>query len=113
MGGLLGGGIPSDFSSAIMEIDYVRVYQQEALSVPEVNSRPKLVVYPNPANNRIAVSSEYNIESLSIYSISGQRVLHQKPQQHEVFVNLDLPAGIYLIQADVAGEKLHQKLIVK
>lgn len=113
MGGLLGGAIPSDFSSAIMEIDYVRVYQQEALSVPKVNSRPKLVVYPNPANNRIAVSSEYNIESLSIYSISGQRVLHQKPQQHEVFVNLDLPAGIYLIQADVAGEKLHQKLIVK
>ena len=113
MGGDLGGSIAPNFSSAIMEIDYVRVYKQEALSVPNISLRPKLVVYPNPANNRIAVSSEYNIETLSIYSISGQRVLHQKPQQHEVFVNLDLPAGIYLIQADVAGEKLHQKLIVK
>ena len=101
------------FVDTAMEIEYVRVYRKETLSVPNVSSRPKLVVYPNPANNRIAVSSEYNIETLSIYSISGQRMLHQKPQQHEVFVNLDLPAGIYLIQAHVAGEKLHQKLIVK
>ena len=32
MGGNLGGNVPSSFSEAIMEIDYVRVYEESFLS---------------------------------------------------------------------------------
>ena len=113
MGGALGGTIDPNFSSAIMEIDYVRVYEEQTQSIPVINSQPRMVVYPNPTQNRIAVSSEDTIASLSIYAISGQRVFHKTPNKNEVRLTFNLPSGIYMIQAQVSGEKLHQKLIIE
>jgi len=113
MGGALGGSIAPNFVSAIMEIDYVRVYELQTQSIPVINSQPRLMVYPNPTQNRITVSSEDTIASLSIYAISGQRVFHKTPNKNEVRLTFNLPSGIYMIQAQVSGEKLHQKLIIE
>ena len=53
MGGNLGGDIPINFSDAIMEIDYVRVYQQAPLSLNTVGHITKASISPNPAQNMV------------------------------------------------------------
>jgi beta-glucanase (GH16 family) len=113
MGGSLGGGIDANFSSAIMEIDYVRVYEEQTQSVPKIASQNKFIVYPNPSQNHITVSSQSNIDVLSVYSISGQRLLYTTPNQQKIRLTLNLPRGLYIIEAHVGGEKLHQKLVVE
>ena len=49
MGGNLGGSIPSNFSESIMEIDYVRVYEESSLS-SQNPSLEQLAIYPNPSD---------------------------------------------------------------
>lgn len=113
MGGALGGGIDPNFSSAIMEIDYVRVYEQQTQSSPGFDVLPSLQVYPNPTNSLATISSKSTMSSLSIYAISGQKLLHQTPNTNEVLLTLDLPAGIYIVEAIVSGHKLHKKLVIE
>jgi len=113
MGGTLGGDIAPNFSSAIMEIDYVRVYEEQTQSVSAIDSQKKLTVYPNPSQDYITISSQDNIDFLSVYSISGQRVFYKTLNQKEILLPIDFPQGLYMIQAQVAGQKLYQKLIVE
>lgn len=113
MGGALGGGIDLNFSSAIMEIDYVRVYEQQTQSSPGFDVLPSLQVYPNPTKSLATISSKSTMSSLSIYAISGQKLLHQTPNTNEVLLTLDLPAGIYIVEAIVSGHKLHKKLVIE
>lgn len=113
MGGALGGGIDPNFSSAIMEIDYVRVYEEQTQSSPGFDVLPSLQVYPNPTNSLATISSKSTMSSLSIYAISGQKLLHQTPNTNEVLLTLDLPAGIYIVEAIVSGHKLHKKLVIE
>jgi beta-glucanase (GH16 family) len=113
MGGALGGGIDPNFSSAIMEIDYVRVYEEQTQSSPGFDVLPSLQVYPNPTKSLATISSKSTMSSLSIYAISGQKLLHQTPNTNEVLLTLDLPAGIYIVEAIVSGHKLHKKLVIE
>ena len=113
MGGALGGGIDPNFSSAVMEIDYVRVYEEQTQSSPGFDVLPSLQVYPNPTNNLAMISSKSTMSSLSIYAMSGQKLLHQTPNTNEVLLTLDLPAGIYIVEAIVSGHKLHKKLVIE
>ena len=113
MGGTLGGGIDPNFSSAVMEIDYVRVYEEQTQSSPGFDVLPSLQVYPNPTNSFTTISSKSTMSSLSIYAISGQKLLHQTPNTNEVLLTLDLPAGIYIVEAIVSGHQLHKKLVIE
>jgi beta-glucanase (GH16 family) len=113
MGGALGGGIDPNFSSAVMEIDYVRVYEEQTQSSPGFEVLPSLQVYPNPTNSLATISSKSTMSSLSIYAISGQKLLHQTPNTNEVLLTLDLPAGIYIMEAIVSGHKLNKKLVIE
>ena len=56
MGGALGGSIDPNFSSAIMEIDYVRVYQPQPLSTPSIFEN-ELLLYPNPSDGSFQIES--------------------------------------------------------
>ena len=51
MGGSLGGPIASGFNQDEMEIDYVRVYQENALTTNQYSIAPKVSFYPNPVND--------------------------------------------------------------
>jgi hypothetical protein len=96
-----------------MEIDYVRVYEEQTQSSPGFEVLPSLQVYPNPTNSLATISSKSTMSSLSIYAISGQKLLHQTPNTNEVLLTLDLPAGIYIMEAIVSGHKLNKKLVIE
>ena len=75
MGGNLGGSIPSNFNESIMEIDYVRVYEESSLSSQNSNME-EMLIYPNPTDNNISVKVPRNLigTTLNIYSTLGRKL---------------------------------------
>lgn len=75
MGGNLGGSIPSNFNESIMEIDYVRVYEESSLSSQNSNME-EMLIYPNPTDNDISVKVPRNLigTTLNIYSTLGRKL---------------------------------------
>jgi len=61
-----------------------------------------VVVFPNPANDYIAISGLQNNETLCLYNINGQIVLTRKAtSETESIVVSHLPAGIYFVKTEM------------
>ena len=112
MGGALGGSIASDFSSAIMEIDYVRVYQLQSLSTPSILKK-ELLLYPNPCDGNFQIESRTLIDEVNIYSINGQKLQSFQPNKKVFTINSNFPKGLYL--AEISGSNFSEimRLMVK
>ena len=56
-----------------------------------------LIIYPNPANSKVTVSSEYKIEKIEVYSILGDLIVTNSVQMNETEISLDkLNTGVYM-----------------
>lgn len=101
------------FTESSMDIDYIRVYQESALSVEEVR-KEKVQVFPNPVQNmlRLKVPDHYIGKTASVYTITGARV--------ETFTLTDslvekdwttYKQGIYILKIEASsGEKVYRIL---
>ena len=69
-------GVAANFTQSSMEVDYIRVYQENLLSTPDQNNLNDLIVYPNPvtANLTIQITNDLMGTKAKIYSILGQEV---------------------------------------
>jgi beta-glucanase (GH16 family) len=68
--------IASNFVQSAMEIDYVRVYQQTILGNNNITKENDLVLFPNPAADKLnLITPESQIGNrIAIYSILGQEL---------------------------------------
>ncbi len=115
MGGNLGGAIPSNFSQAQMEIDYVRVYQNQALDRNKIPDVHELKIYPQPAQHFVTVESEEWLDRAEIFDLSGRLLLRKNLSlQKKQTLHWDLEKGIYLICITKKnGQLFTQKLMVE
>lgn len=68
-------------------------------------------VYPNPVTDEINFSSESEIQSVIIYSITGVELRNELVSNNGLNIS-ELPQGLYLIEAtDVDGKKGVQKIL--
>lgn len=68
-------------------------------AVPQL-SKEAITMNPNPATNRIQLSSELNIQSIEIYTMDGRRLMIETIGETQT--NLDvsgLPAGLHIVKA--------------
>ena len=112
MGGALGGTIEPDFSSAIMEIDYVRVYQPQPLSTPSIIEN-ELLLYPNPSNGNFRIESGTLIDAVHIYSLNGQKLQSLWPNKKVFRVNSNLSKGLYLVEISGSNFREIKRLMVE
>ena len=112
MGGALGGGIDQNFNSAIMEIDYVRVYQPHPLSIPSIIEN-ELLLYPNPTDGNFHIESGIQIDQVHIYNLNGQKLQSFWPNKKVFTINSNLPKGIYLVEISGNNFREIKHLIVK
>ena len=108
--------ISASFLQTTMEVDYVRVYQQGALSTPSIADKSNFRVYPNPVSEELNIATEINypVTKANLYSITGQLLRAFSTNQNETTVNVaGLAPGIYFleIQSDRGTER--QKFIKK
>ncbi|GIV27572.1 MAG: hypothetical protein KatS3mg027_1386 [Bacteroidia bacterium] len=77
------------------------VFSNLVTSVDVINeSTTTLNLYPNPANNYIYVSSNEKVNSVEIFSLTGQNILkaEMNNNNHGVINIHELPSGFYIIK---------------
>ena len=100
MGGNLGGTIPSNFSEATMEIDYVRVYEESSLSTSNSNLN-ELIIYPNPTKDKLILKTPLHLigSNVNMYSTLGQNLSNFTLNEENTSIDLSsLKKGIYLLK---------------
>ena len=103
MGGSLGGPIPNNFNQDAMEIDYVRVYQESALSISDYDIIQDISFYPNPVRETLHVEFDQIINSSGIYKVtdlSGRTISEnefQSTNQEFTYNVSNLNVGIYFM----------------
>lgn len=110
--------IEGSFTSSVMEIDYVRVYQESPLSDIKIYKDKDISIYPNPFGNEINIHFEKAVEhtvTVSIYKIDGQLINKYlfAADNHDITINNlgDLTAGIYIIVFNSGNEIQSYRLI--
>ena len=115
MGGVA-GPIDSRFTEGEMVVDYVRVYQSEAMLSTQTFKKWNLglELYPNPAKNQLFIKSNKIIEQVGLYNTIGKRVFQQKHNNKivQLFLN-GLAKGIYFVKILSEGKLSTQKIIVQ
>jgi beta-glucanase (GH16 family) len=112
MGGMLGDSIDPNFSSAIMEIDYVRVYQQQSLSIPSIIEN-ELLIYPNPSDGNFQIESGIQIDEVHIYNLNGQKLQSLQPNKKVLTINSNLAKGVYMVEISGSNFREVKRLMVK
>lgn len=69
----------------------------------------EMSIYPNPTNNQIKINYKNKIESITIYNVSGQKVLTSKGQ--ETIDVSTLNSGVFFIKAITNGITISSKFI--
>lgn len=81
----------------------------DGLKENEEISRP--TIYPNPSKGSFKIGSEYNINSVVIYSALGEVILQQAYQSDELITGLN--SGIYIIELRDKRSSFKKQLIVE
>ena len=86
----------------------------DASAVLENNFRSEFSIHPNPATNKIFITSKngLKIETVNIYNQLGQMVLHR----NEIRDNIDISTlgqGIYIIELTLNELKIREKLLIE
>ena len=98
--------------------DYIGIdsFEYKAISLHnnELSTKnSKTVIYPIPTNDILNIQSTFNIQSVHIYSLQGQKIL----SQNNIFENKidvsNIPSGIYILQIISKEKTEHIKFIKK
>jgi beta-glucanase (GH16 family) len=94
-----------------MEIDYVRVYQENLTSV-NVVSKDNTIAFPNPVSNYFSVNSQ-EYTNLKLYNFEGKLLLARDNASDKRIDVSDIYNGIYLLELEnKVGLKRHEKIII-
>ena len=103
--------IASSFTSSAMEIDYIRVYQEQPMSIDQSN-HPEIQLFPNPTFKRFYIRSATEIHELNIYDLQGRSIVHHQPMQKQFSISEDLPKGIYLVEMKGPNVQSTRRLVI-
>lgn len=106
--------IHPSFTQSSMEIDYVRVYQEQVLNVENENINP-VKSYPNPVSNRLHldIPSVYLGTKIELYTMLGQNVFSKEIKTEKFDIDISgFQKGTYLLSLKNNSISLSE-LIVK
>ena len=95
-----------------MEIDYVRVYQENLTNSINIDNKNKYTVFPNPANDVLTIQGK-NVSSIKIFNIYGNIVLYKNVNDNKTVDISIINKGMYLVELeDYFGFKINKKVII-
>lgn len=107
MGGVA-GAIPSSFTQAIMEIDYVRIYQNNLSN--EFHNIKKEFSFKNPVQDYLEIQSNHPVDEIILYDLQGKYIKTLKDIQNQIDIKF-LDKGIYLMKIHFDEKVINHKLI--
>lgn len=110
------GWTPSNFNGSFMINPLMGCYTPAVVGIKEHTAQhDNLLVYPNPAQNSITISSSKLIDggTTSITSIIGQTLISLPFQQHQTIDVSALASGVYYVSvADANGQTVSRNKII-
>jgi len=95
-------GVVNDTEDYNIYIDNFKVDLHTVLGVEELKEIVGFVMYPNPVEDKLTVSAQSEIKSLSIVNMLGQAVRTVTPNSRNYQLDFsDLTSGIYFVKAIV------------
>ena len=97
-------------------IDTSACYSLTGLSTSYLVHKPTFQVFPNPSTGYFNITSDEVITGarLVIYAVSGQKLYEDKIQSSKNYSSTyPLDTGIYIIELDVSGNLMRQRLQVR
>ena len=112
MGGI-SGTVDPGFTESAMIVDYVKVYQQVVLGTSNTfDLDASLKLYPNPATDKIHISSKMPISGLALYDVYGKLILTRENNTESIDVSR-LNSGVYFLEVSSSTQKAVKKVMVK
>ncbi len=109
----------NDEGTKVIYGDSSYYYYHTVLGINDLMGKEKnIVIYPNPANNKITISNNKEIPEeaiVSIFEISGQKVLQEKFHNQKL-IEIDvsrLTNGIYLVKIQSKEGMVVKKLVIQ
>lgn len=103
-------GEPGTISAAQLALMFTK--QKETVSTNDINIHDsKLKVYPNPVKDILKVSGESKVKSITVYDLSGRKVIESNNTEFISFARL--PKGLYLVNVKTENENKTIKVIKK
>ena len=91
-----------------IRIDNVELMNTESVAENAVSFN----IYPNPVENQLVISSEENIETISIYALNGVMVYSGEYNAEGVDVS-DLNAGVYFVNVKTESYDVTRRIVKK
>ncbi len=112
----LGGQVISPCDASLFfygQVEDYTVNVSEKLAVSDI-SKSKISYYPNPVTDVLNINSDKEIRLISVFDISGRKIVEQKSQTKKAIVNIEnLSAGTYLVSITDSNNKLQTIKIIK
>lgn len=102
--------VSPSFLQSAMEVDYVRVYQNEATAVAVDELSPKFSFYPNPASTQCTIAGESGTTGIyELYSCHGQLISTGKLSDYTTIDLSALEGGLYFVVLhSTYGQQTHK-----
>ncbi len=65
----------------------------------------------NVSGDFVLINSESPVENCTLYALDGKTAITRQPEGQQLFIG-DLPAGMYIIEAQISGVVSRQKLVI-
>ncbi len=97
--------------TSIIYLDNVLFSKKPAVGLASLE-QVRVGVFPNPASNKLNITTTNNIQDVVIYNSLGQVVLTTSPNASDVNIDIaTLPNGFYTVKASVNGVDTFKKII--
>jgi beta-glucanase (GH16 family) len=110
--------IAANFTQGALEIDYIRVYQENTSTNLKVEHKNQPFFYPNPVNNELNIVLDYDYEKsiqVLIHSIDGKLLINDEYLVKNGAIHLNnlnkLAKGVYLVSFEINQQLKRFKII--
>lgn len=100
-------------TESLMPGEYTLGVPGSDVGIKEIEKK-NILIYPNPAQDRLSISTEHDIDSIVIYDLSGRVVMRQNLNNKNSNLNIkSLSSGTYLVQIFNKGKLLKSEKLIK
>lgn len=104
---------PTGYDMSYVYIDDVSLIPCSSVGINEWNNAEHLLIFPNPVNELLNISSEKTIEHYELMDATGKLILSKQVNNSQLNINIEtLAKGLYLVKIKTK-DAVYTKRIIK
>ncbi|NBC56962.1 MAG: family 16 glycosylhydrolase [Bacteroidetes bacterium] len=104
--------IESGFTESSLEVDFIRIYQEETLSLDEQEIVNSIKLYPNPVKHTLNIQTQTPVTQYYIYNTLGNLIAEEDLKNNTINVS-QFSNGFYIIKLIDQNQNIHTHKFIK